>query len=144
MNENTDSEKLPDPESGILYFDGVCNLCNGLVQFVIRQNPQGTIRFASLQSETGRYRLKALGLDSEKLSTVLYEKNGRVMTRSDAVLCLLSDLGGIWKLSVIGWIIPGFIRNFLYDEIARRRYTWFGKRDSCMVPTPELKERFLS
>ncbi len=144
MNERSGSENLHSPETGILYFDGVCNLCNGLVQFVIRQNPNGTIQFASLQSETGRYRLEALGLDSEKLSTVLYEKNGRVMSRSDAVLSLLWDLGGIWKLSVLGWIIPRFIRNFLYDQIARRRYAWFGKRDACMVPTPELKARFLS
>jgi predicted DCC family thiol-disulfide oxidoreductase YuxK len=131
-------------EYSVLYFDGICNLCNGLVQFVIRHNPKGSIHFAALQSEKGRYSLEAMGLNPEKLSTVLYEKNGRVRTKSDAVLFLLWDLGGIWKLSVAGWIIPRFLRNALYDLIARRRYIWFGKRDICMVPTPDLKSRFLS
>ena len=127
-----------------MYFDGICNLCNGLVQFVIRHNPNGPIRFASLQSEKGRYRLQEMGLDSEKLSTVIFEKNGRVSTKSDAVLGLLWELGGFWKLSVLGRIIPRFLRNALYDLIASRRYAWFGKREFCMIPTPELKERFLS
>jgi hypothetical protein len=144
LNTRTDVENSLSTECSILYFDGVCNLCNGLVQFVIRQNPEGTIRFASLQSEKGRYRLEATGLDSEKLSTVIFEKNGRVSTKSDAVLGLLWELGGFWKLSVLGRIIPRFLRNAMYDFIARRRYSWFGKRDSCMIPTPELMERFLS
>lgn len=85
-----------------------------------------------------------MGLDSEKLSTVIFEKNGRVSTKSDAVLGLLWELGGFWKLSVLGRIIPRFLRNALYDLIASRRYAWFGKREFCMIPTPELKERFLS
>jgi predicted DCC family thiol-disulfide oxidoreductase YuxK len=144
MNPATGLETTLPPDYSILYFDGICNLCNGLVQFVIRQNPKGTIRFASLQSEKGRYRLEATGLDSEKLSTVIFEKNGRVSTKSDAVLGLLWELGGFWKLSVLGRIIPRFLRNALYDLIARRRYSWFGKGDSCMIPTPELMERFLS
>lgn len=144
MNEDTGSNSFHDRETGILYFDGICNLCNGLVQFVIRQNKKGTIRFASLQSEKGRYRLETLGLDPEKLSTVVYEKNGRVRIKTDAVLALLWDIGGIWKLCVLGRAVPPFIRNFLYDHIAGKRYAWFGKRDTCMIPTPELKERFLS
>jgi predicted DCC family thiol-disulfide oxidoreductase YuxK len=85
-----------------------------------------------------------MGLDSGKLSTVLYEKNGRVLIKSDAVLSLLWDLGGIWKLSVLGRVIPRFLRNALYDLIAQCRYKWFGKRESCMIPTPELRSRFLS
>ena len=144
MNPATGLETTLPPDYSILYFDGICNLCNGLVQFVIRHNPNGPIRFASLQSEKGRYRLQEMRLDSEKLSTVIFEKNGRVSTKSDAVLGLLWDLGGLWKLSVLGWIIPRFLRNILYDFVARRRYNWFGKRDSCMIPTPELKGRFLS
>jgi predicted DCC family thiol-disulfide oxidoreductase YuxK len=144
LNPPTGLETTLPPDYSILYFDGICNLCNGLVQFVIRHNPNGSIRFASLQSEKGRYCLQVMGLDSEKLSTVVFEKNGRVRMKSDAVLALLWELGGIWKLSVLGRIVPRFLRNSLYDLIAKRRYAWFGKRESCMIPTPELKERFLS
>jgi predicted DCC family thiol-disulfide oxidoreductase YuxK len=128
----------------ILFFDGVCNLCNRSVQFVIRHDKKKQFLFAPIQGITGTAALKHLsnlknsGLDS----VVLFYKN-RYYTRSDAVLQVLNLLGGAWRSFLFLHIIPGFIRNELYNIVARSRYKWFGKTDSCMLPAPGLKERFL-
>lgn len=128
----------------ILYFDGVCNLCNAAVQWVIKRDKQEQFRFASLQSEAGQSMLMSYFPEKSMIpDSVLLEIDGRLYAKSSAAIKLLQMLGGVYKLSVIAWAVPRFIRDAVYDFIARNRYKWYGKRDSCMLPTPELKSRFL-
>lgn len=131
---------MPD-EQPILYFDGVCNLCNNAVQFVIRHDRQKKFLFASLQSAAGKEVLNKLPVVPD--SMVLYT-SGKYHVKSSAALHTARLLGGIYSLAFVFIIIPAFIRNAVYDLIARNRYRWFGKKDECMIPTPELKSRFLS
>ncbi|MBS1619149.1 MAG: thiol-disulfide oxidoreductase DCC family protein [Bacteroidetes bacterium] len=136
------SDKLL-PERLVL-FDGVCNLCNASVQFVIRHDPEGRFRFAALQSEVGQEVLRAHGLAADQLfDSFVYLREGQLYQRSAAALYLLRDLGGIWRLLYAFVIIPRPVRDAVYDVVAKYRYKWFGKRDSCMVPTAELRGRFL-
>ncbi len=133
----------PNEGHPFLFFDGVCALCNGLVKFVIRQDVGGKVRFSTLQSPLGQEILKTEKIDGELLETVVYKKGGVVFKKSDAILELLNDLGGIWKLANVGKIFPRVFRDFLYDAVARSRYSIFGKYDQCMVPGPEIRGRFL-
>ena len=128
----------------VILFDGVCNLCNGFVQFVIQRDPEGHFQFAALQSETGRALVEEHGLDPNRIDTVVLVENGRAHLRSDAALRIASGLGGPWPLSQAFFIVPRFIRNGVYNFIAARRYRWFGEKDQCMIPTPELRSRFLA
>lgn len=128
----------------ILYFDGVCNLCNTAVQWVIKRDKQKQFRFASLQSEVGQSMLVSYFPEKSMIpDSVLLEIDGRLYAKSSAAIKLLQMLGGVYKLSVIAWAVPRFIRDAVYDFIARNRYKWYGKRDSCMLPAHELKSRFL-
>lgn len=128
----------------ILYFDGVCNLCNTAVQWVIKRDKQEQFRFASLQSEVGQSMLMSHFPEKSMIpDSVLLEIDGRLYAKSSAAIKLLQMLGGFYKLLVIAWVVPRFIRDAVYDFIARKRYKWYGKRTSCMLPTPELKSRFL-
>lgn len=127
----------------IIFFDGVCNLCNGFVQFVINRDPKAIFKFASLQSEEAALYLKDSGYDLEKLATVVLLENGKIYTKSTAALRILKGLSGGWPLLYAAQVIPSFFRNKIYDLIAANRYKWFGKNDSCMLPTAELKSRFL-
>lgn len=127
----------------LLLFDGVCNLCNGAVQWVIRHDPAGRIHFAALQSDTGQRVLERAGLSREELSTVVLYYQNQLYTRSDAALKVLQLLGGAWSILYVFRLIPRSLRDTVYDWIAGNRYRWFGKRESCMIPTPELKSRFL-
>lgn len=135
---------LPDSNRPVLYFDGICNLCNGFVQFIIRNDKQGHFIFASLQSGAGEeiqqlYR-KLYGKVPDSL--ILYYKH-KFYTRSDAALKVAELLGSGWRLATIGYLLPRFMRNGIYNLTARNRYKWFGKREECMMPTPELRSRFL-
>ncbi len=127
----------------ILLFDGVCNLCNGFVQFVIRQDPQGLVQFASLQSEAGQALLQQYDLPTADFKTVVLIHQGQVYTHSKVVLTLMPALGWQWQWLRLGWLMPGAWRDFLYNWVAANRYRWFGKQDACMLPTPELQARFL-
>jgi predicted DCC family thiol-disulfide oxidoreductase YuxK len=131
-----------DTSKPIIFFDGVCNLCNGSVQFVIRRDKEGKFRFASLQSDAGQEMLKNASLPENVFNSFLLYQDGRLYTRSTAALKVLSQLKG-WKWSGALQLVPPFIRNAVYNLIARNRYKWFGKKDECMIPTPELKSRFL-
>lgn len=136
------SDPLNAPHPVIL-FDGVCNLCNGAVQFVIRHDRSNTFRFASLQSEIARQMLIAAGLPSDKLDSIVIIQNGRAYRESDAIVRIAKGLSGGWKaLSWFG-VIPKVLRDPMYRLIARNRYRMFGKQDACMIPTPELKAKFL-
>ena len=135
--------ELPEGH-GILLFDGVCNLCNGFVQFVIPRDPKGYYKFVSLQSETGKAILEQYGLSTDELSTVVLVENGKVYTHSGVALKIVKHLSGLWPLLQVFWIIPRFIRDAIYRWVARNRYKWFGKREACWMPTPELQSRFMN
>ena len=127
----------------IILFDGVCNLCNGAVQFVIKNDKKGQFRFAALQSEIGNELSKKYGLPTDAMDTFVTIVDGKSYTRSTAALKVASLLGGFWSFAYIFIIIPPFIRDGIYNWVAKNRYRWFGKKDPCMIPTPELRERFL-
>lgn len=127
----------------VLFFDGVCNLCDATVQYIIRHDKKKQFLFASLQSDAGRQALKDVpGAATENGSVVLWYKNHYYL-RSNAVLKVCRLLGGWHMLLLTGYIIPPFIRDALYNYIARNRYKWHGRKDACMIPTAELKSRFL-
>ena len=127
----------------ILLFDGVCNLCNGLVQFIIKRDPKGQFRFSALQSEAGQALLVEAGLDPSALNTVVMFDGGQFYTHSNVPLQIAWHLGGLWRPFYVFKLIPKGIKDRIYDWIARNRYKWFGQKESCMIPTPELKQRFL-
>ncbi len=128
----------------IILFDGVCNLCNRAVQFVIKRDKNDVFRFAPLQSEIGAQLIKERSIDITRIdSIILIEPSIAFYVKSDAALEIGRSLGGIWKLlGIFDWI-PRVFRDGIYDLIARNRYRWFGRKDTCMVPTPELKQKFL-
>ncbi len=139
---------MPVSTPATILFDGVCNLCNGFVQFVIRHDAAEHFRFAALQSEAAQALLAAHGqpLTPDALAdptSVVLVADGRVYTHSAAVLRIAGQLGGVWRLAAVGWLLPGRWRDALYRYIARNRYRWFGRQESCMLPTPELRGRFL-
>jgi predicted DCC family thiol-disulfide oxidoreductase YuxK len=127
----------------VLLFDGVCNLCNGSVQFIIRRDSEGRFRFASLQSAAGQRYLDELRIDRQALDSLILIEGDRWFKESDAVLRIAHLLGGPWKALGIFRLVPRPLRDRAYRVIARNRYRWFGKRESCWLPTPELRERFL-
>lgn len=128
----------------VVLFDGVCNLCNASVLFIIKRDPSSRLRFASLQSQYGQEQMKKFGLSTSALNSVLLVKEGKLFQKSSAALEIARMLTGGWPLMYGFIIVPGFIRNWVYDWIARNRYAWFGKKDECMIPTPELKARFIN
>ena len=127
----------------ILLFDGVCNLCNSLVNFIIKRDRNARIRFSPLQSPSGKSILLISGLKASELDSVVFVKGDKYFLRSAAILQLFKELGGAWKFFYGFIIIPPFIRDFIYNIIARTRYRIFGRTDSCMVPSEEIKERFI-
>ena len=127
----------------ILLFDGVCNLCNGVVKFIIPRDPEAIFRFAALQSAAGQALLVQYGLPVEGFESFVYIRDGRAYQRSTAALHVLRDMRGAWKLFYVFIIIPRPVRDWMYDLIARSRYSIFGRTDACMVPTPEVKGRFI-
>jgi len=127
----------------LLLFDGVCNLCNGAVNLVIEADPDAYFRLGTLQSDAARPYLRAFGRDPEAMSTVVLIENGRLYTRSTAVLRVLRRLEAPWSLLWAFIILPRPVRDWLYDRVAAGRYDWFGQRDECRVPTPDLRARFL-
>ena len=130
--------------SPIILFDGVCNLCNQSVQFVIRHDPKSRFTFTALQSSTGQSLLEKYNFNKEKLVSIVLVIDGKAYDRSRAALEIARRLNGLWPLMYVFVIVPPFIRNFVYDWISRNRYRWFGRTNECMIPTPELKARFIN
>ena len=126
-----------------ILFDGVCNLCNGFVRFVIARDPAARFRFAALQSDAAASLLRAAGVTAPLPDSVVLIEDGRVYVRSDAALRVARALRFPWPLAYGFVVVPRFIRDRVYDVIAAHRYRWFGRREVCMVPTPDLKRRFL-
>ncbi len=130
-------------DQAIVLFDGVCNFCNAGINFVMDRDPEKRIRFAPLQSEAGQRLLKKFNLSPTALDTLILIEGEKSYTKSAAALRIAKRLQGLWPLLYIFIVVPPFIRDAVYDFIARNRYKWFGKTEACRVPTPELKERFL-
>lgn len=128
----------------IILFDGVCNLCNSSVQYVIEHDKRDVYRFAALQSEIGKKLVEERGIDTSQIdSIILIEPGVAYYTKSTAALKIAQSFGGVWQLTgVLEWI-PEKIRNWVYDFIAKNRYKWYGKKEACMIPTTELKAKFL-
>jgi predicted DCC family thiol-disulfide oxidoreductase YuxK len=128
----------------IIFFDGICNLCNNAVLKVIKYDKKNNFVFCALQSTTGQKIISQLQIDISKIdSIILYEPGVSYDVKSTAAIKIMNDFGGLWFLTRIFWIFPEAFRNHIYDFIARNRYKWFGKKESCMLPSAELKARFL-
>lgn len=127
----------------ILLFDGLCNLCNGAVQWLILRDRQGQLRYASLQSAVGQQIQEEHGLDTSKLDSLVLYQNGQVFLKSEAVLRLVDLLPWPYPLLRFFKWVPLLIRDGVYDWVARNRYRWFGKQEACMLPRAEWKDRFL-
>jgi predicted DCC family thiol-disulfide oxidoreductase YuxK len=128
----------------VVLFDGVCNLCNGFVNFLIDRDPGARLAFAALQSDAGRRLLTSAGLPEDSLQSVVVVDAGATLTRSSAALRILRRLGGPWSVLALPLLaVPRPLRDAVYDWIARKRYGWFGRQEFCRIPTPELRRRFL-
>lgn len=129
-------------ERQVILFDGVCNFCNGAINFTMDRDPKGKFKFAALQSDFGQQVQKQFNLH-DKVDSIILLQGDRVFIKSSAALRIAKQLSGLWPMMYVLIIIPSFIRDFFYDWIARNRYKWFGKMEACRIPTPELKQRFL-
>ena len=127
----------------VLLFDGVCNLCNGVVQFVIKRDPEERFKFSSLQSNTGQELLKKFNLPTTDFESFVLIEGDRYYKKSTAALHLFKKLGSGWQLLYAFMIIPAPIRDFFYSLVANNRYKVFGRADQCWIPTPDLRARFL-
>lgn len=131
------------PNQKIVFFDGVCNLCSGVVQFLIEKNAKENLLFASLQSKTGQEMLAHFQLSATEFNSFVYLKEGKLLQKSEAALELSKELKHLWPMFYVFMIVPKFIRNAVYDLIAKNRYNWFGKKNECWLPSIHLKKRFL-
>ena len=134
----------------IILFDGICNLCNSTVNFILKTDKNNIFKFSPLQSDAGERFLRKIYREQKYWKnerfysdTIILFENGKFYTRSTAVLRIFKRFNGIWKILYIFIIIPSPIRNFIYNIISRNRYKWFGKRDKCMIPTEEEKSKFI-
>jgi len=126
----------------VILFDGVCNLCTGSVQFILKRDKEKRFLFASLQSRYGQDLLRQFNLPTDTFNSFILYQDGKVLTRSAAALEMFQQLKG-WKWVKIFRIVPKFIRDAVYNLIAKNRYKWFGQKNECWLPTPDLKGRFL-
>ena len=128
----------------IILFDGICNLCNSAVAIVIKQDKKNTFLFAAIQSKKGKEIIDYLEIDIVKIDAIiLYEPGVSYEVKSTAALKIMNDFGQFWQLTKLLWVFPKGLRNQVYDFIAKNRYKWFGKKEACMIPTNDLKSKFL-
>ena len=130
-------------KSPVILFDGVCNLCNKLVLFIIKRDPKAKFKFASLQSEIGKEFLLKTGLPTVDFDSIVLIDGEQYFLKSTAALRILKELSGGWKAIYIFLAVPKFLRDFIYSIIAKTRYRIFGKQDVCMIPTADIKKHFL-
>lgn len=136
-------ENLPKDKK-IIIFDGVCNLCDKTVQFIIKHDKHDVFRFVALQSDLGKEIINYIGIDTSKTdSIILYEPGHAYYYKAEAAIMIAKELGSIFSLLGIFSILPKWLSNKVYDFVARNRYKWYGKKDECMIPTPEMKAKFL-
>ena len=127
----------------LILFDGVCNLCNSSVNFVIDRDKKEKFKFASLQSKEAQEILGKYEVQTGEIDSIILIKQNKVYYKSSAILEISKDMGSFWSMLYVFKIVPTFIRNWIYDSVAAHRYQWFGKRDQCRIPTEDLKNRFL-
>lgn len=127
----------------IILFDGVCNLCNGVVTYIIKRDKKNVFKFAALQSEIGAQLIAKFNIDTEKVDSIILIDGEKQYEKSSAALHIAKHLSGAYPLLFGFMVVPRFIRDSVYDYVARNRYKWFGKKESCMIPTAELKSKFL-
>ena len=127
----------------VVLFDGVCNLCNASVNWLIDHDHKNIFRFSALQSSYGKSAVEKYNLTGNYMDTVILVEGDKAYQRSTAALRILKHIGGFYSLLYIFIIVPPFIRNFVYNIVAKNRYKWFGKKESCRIPTPELRSRFI-
>ncbi len=142
MNQNTDS-RFRGNDNSIIVFDGVCNFCNSSVNFIIDRDYKTRFKFAALQSDKGKELLKHFNMDTENLKTIILIENRKYYTKTTAALRISKHLKGFWKFAYIFIIIPPFIRDIVYNIIAKYRYKLFGKKGTCRIPSQEEKDKFL-
>lgn len=130
--------------SAVVLFDGVCNFCDGAVNFIIARDKTGYFKFAPLQSEIGERLLAENGIDKIETDSVVLIEDNKVYTYSTAALRVARKLDGLWSWAYAFIVVPQFIRDFFYKLFAKYRYKMFGKKDECMLPTPEIRSRFLA
>ncbi len=135
---------IPEVQYPVILFDGVCNLCNGSVEFIINRDHMCEFRFASLQSDTAKHLISKLDIPNDTMDSIILVENNKQYFKSSAVFHICRKLGGLWSLLYIFILVPVSIRDYFYDIVARNRYRWFGKRENCMVPSKELESRFLN
>ena len=128
----------------LILFDGVCNFCNGAVQYIVKRDKKDIFRYAALQSKIGEKLIAERGIDTSNVdSIILIEPGIAYFVKSDAALRIGQEFGGLWKgVAIFTWI-PKVFRDAVYDLVAKNRYRWFGKKEACMIPTPELQAKFL-
>lgn len=135
-----DAAEITQP---VILFDGLCNLCNKAIQFIIKRDRKSIFYFASLQSDFGRSLLQRFNLPVDTFDSFILLKNGKIYLKSTAALLVAKELSGAWRLLIFFMIIPAFIRNSFYEVIANNRYKWFGRNRACWTPSPMLRHRFL-
>lgn len=128
----------------VILFDGVCNFCNGSINFIIRQDRRNVFRFAALQSKAGQKLLEKHGLPTENFDSFVLIDGEKVYRKSSAGLKVYGALPWYWRWTQVFWLVPKFLRDAVYDFVARNRYKWFGKKEACMIPTAKMRSRFLS
>ncbi len=134
---------MSNDQHALVLFDGVCNFCNDRINFIIRHDKKNHFRFAPLQSETGKKVLRENGRDDTDPDTFILVENGKIYDRTTAALRIARKLDGLWPLLYAFIIVPPFIRDVAYRIIAKNRYKWWGKQESCMIPTPEVRKKFV-
>jgi predicted DCC family thiol-disulfide oxidoreductase YuxK len=132
-----------EQDHDIILFDGVCNLCNGAINFIIARDPKNAYKFAALESNIGQRLLTKHDIDPNKIDSIVLIRGEQAYVKAGAALRIAGKMSGAWTLLTGLRIIPKFIADAVYDFIARNRYRWFGKKDQCMIPTPSLKSKFL-
>jgi predicted DCC family thiol-disulfide oxidoreductase YuxK len=132
----------PSPIHPVILFDGVCNFCNSTVNFVIKKDRMNAIKFSPLQSIAGAQLKEQYGIGDD-LKSFIFIENGKAYKKSTAALHVCKYLKGIYKIGFLGILIPAFLRDIVYDYVAKNRYKWFGQKDTCMIPSAEIRAKFL-
>lgn len=127
----------------VIFFDGICNLCNASVQFAIERDKKNLFKFTALQGEYAKAVLPKFNVDLSQLNSIILLEDGQLYTKSTAALKIARKLNGLWPALYVFILVPKFIRDWFYDIIAKNRYKWWGRQESCWLPTPELKQRFI-
>ncbi|MFT3683127.1 MAG: thiol-disulfide oxidoreductase DCC family protein [Ferruginibacter sp.] len=127
----------------VILFDGVCNFCDGAINYVIKRDKKAVVKFTTLQSFAGQQLLEEYGLPVKEMKSFILIENGKAYDKSGAAIRTFRYMGGLWPAFYVFILVPKFIRDVVYDFIAKRRYKWFGQKDQCMIPTPEINARFL-